>query len=167
MSTLLRLAFILIAATPLACRAQGHDSRVVAMGGRVTIEIPAGWEYVEKGHDCLVGPKGMPFVNLGYFQASPENQSTLVDRSFAREFVQNNLKVAKSENLAGGRVFAHAVERVSGSEHHQWNVAKIIDARHIAVLLIGMQTGLDHAKIVSMVDRLARSVQFVPPKKAV
>jgi hypothetical protein len=154
-----------LALSSVTAFAQDDGSRVVVLGGTVSIQIPRGWAYVEKGRDTRVGPKGSPFVRMGYFQAELQDLSHPVAREDASEFVANNLKIPKTENLSGGRVFGHAVERGGAVEHHDWNIAIAVDATHIAVLLLGMETGADHAKIVSLVDQMARSVQFIPHKR--
>jgi hypothetical protein len=98
MFALFRFALLIVfIAAAWICLAQDQVSRVVILGGNVTIEVPAGWEVVEGERKCLVGPKDAPFISMGYFRASPPTDDAVVDAAFAKHFVQNNLKVEKCE----------------------------------------------------------------------
>ena len=128
----------------------------------MSIEVPPGWAYVEEGKKPMVGPKGSPFVSMAYVGLELHGLPHPADQSTAAEFIHKNLKLAKTETLPGGRVLGHAVQPDGAVEHHQWNIVAAVDATHIALVLLSMDTGVDHAKIVAVVDQIARSVQFIP-----
>ena len=165
--TLLRdfiLSFVCILAVA-AVDAGDHSSRVLALQGNVAFYIPEGWEIVEGAGKTLLGPKGAAFVDIAYIEAAPGNAATAVDDAFLKMFVEKNLKVDKSETLSGGRFIAHAVARLEGDrESHQWNVASRIDAHHLAVVIAGAESLGNQQKLLPIVERVLRSVEFTPHK---
>jgi hypothetical protein len=148
-----------------AVGAEDRSTRVSALEGNVTFYIPDGWEITEDAGKTLLGPKGATFVDLAYIEASPGNTSTEVDDAFLKLFVEKNLKVDEGEKLSGGRFIAHATSPLEADrESHQWNVASRIDARHLAVVIAGAETSRAQQKLLPIVDKVLRSVDFTPHK---
>ena len=148
---------------PFICLAQAGEPPVITLGDAVSIALPNGWTYVQRGKHGLFGPKGAPLAEVAYVEIEL-NLPAPIHRSDAAKFVQNNLKIAEYENLDGDRVLGHVTQREGATEHNFWNVASVIDEKHISVLLIGMTTGIEHPKIVSLVDHVARSAAFLSRK---
>jgi hypothetical protein len=147
------------------CAENAASSRVPALDGTVAFHLPAGWAVVESGGKTLLGPTGAAFVEIAYIEASPGNDATEVDDGFLRLFVEKNLKVDTSEKLAGGRFIAHTVShQQADGVVHQWNVARRLDARHLAVVIAGAEASADQEKLMPVVERILRSVEFMPPK---
>jgi hypothetical protein len=159
----MRALFFFLLILPLTCAAKEGEPHVFTLGDAVSITLPAGWAYVQKGKHGLVGPEGAPLAEIGYVEIKL-NLPVPIHHSDAAVFVQNNLKIATCEDLDGDRVLGHIAQRDAEVEHHYWNIATVIDEQHIAVLLIGMETGIGHPNIVSVVDQLARSARFVSHK---
>jgi hypothetical protein len=159
----MRALFILLLALPLVSAAKGGEPHVFTLEGVVSFSLAEGWTYVQKGKHGLVGPEGAPVAEIAYVEIKL-NLPVPIHHSDAAMFVQNNLKIATCEDLDGDRVFGHIAQRDGEVERHRWNIATVIDEQHIAVLLIGMETEIQHPKIVSLVDQLARSARFVSHK---
>lgn len=158
------LSFVCILAVG-AFAADDHSTRVPALEGNVAFYLPDGWELVEGAGKTLLGPKGAAFVDIAYIEASPEKAATDVDDAFLKMFVENNLKVEGSEKLSGGRFIAHVVSRLEAErESHRWNVASRKDAHQLAVVIAGAETSGAQQKLLPIVDRVLRSVEFTPHK---
>jgi hypothetical protein len=164
-SSLSILTFLLVIVSVPVLLADGTVTRVSALEGRITIEMPRDWDFAQEGRKMLLGPKGKPVAEIAYVELTPADPATPIDAGFLRKFVQQNLKVEGSENLSDGRILGHTIERPQPHwESHQWNVARRLDATHFGILLVSMDVADEQASTIKAVEAVARSAQFTNAK---
>ena len=136
-----------------------YGTRTVALQGEASFELPDGWEIIQSGKKELMGPKDHPVAEIAYIELM-DNSGT-VDEAYLKKFVQNNLKTDKTETLSDGRVYGHpAVEGPKGRQSHQWNVARRIDDKHFAALIVSAVPDHSDTEAIKTLDAVIRSVAF-------